>query len=115
MSTVRNRPEPLGQALGQQLARFADQEKELFPPRCASCAFRAGTFPNGCLTTTANAMKCVIEREPFYCHEHRAVDGTPTQLCRGWAMLAKGPEIATAPWPFIDGADKPKTRGAQPK
>ena len=47
------------------------------------------------------ALKCVIEREPFWCHE---VD----EPCKGWLLLRSDPtETVTVPWDYIDGADAP--------
>jgi hypothetical protein len=92
----RNIPTPEGRALGAQLARFFDLEypkaKAKFPSiaeRCKSCAFRLGTFPNGCLETSLDALRCSVSGEPFYCHMDME-DGKPTKLCAGWAVLQGG-------------------------
>ena len=68
----RNVPTPEGRALGKQLARFFALEepahKARFPgsaERCKSCAFREGTFPNGCPETTLDALRCSISGDPF--------------------------------------------------
>lgn len=109
MSKVRNTPEPAGWALGAHLARFADQAEASLraqgvavPERCSTCAFRAGTWPNGCVTAVMDATKCMIEHVPFMCHHDKAVQ-TP---CAGFlALMADGgPEArpGTAPWPFSD-------------
>lgn len=91
---VPNLPTPEGRALGAQLARLADVEeerqREQFPnakPRCADCAFRAGTLPNGCPETLMDAIKALAECVPFYCHHAFDNDGSPTRLCAGYALL----------------------------
>lgn len=105
----RNRPEPAGYKLGAELARFAtDGEVRLaaqgvdVPERCSTCAFRVGTLPNGCVTSVMDAMKCMIEHEPFLCHHDKA-QRTP---CAGFLaiMADAGPESqpGIAPWPFSD-------------
>lgn len=109
---VPNRPDPAGYALGEHLARFADQATESLraqgvevPERCASCAFRAGTIPNGCVSTVMDATKCLIEHEPFVCHH----DKTQRTLCAGYLaiMADEGPDKkpGKAPWPMTrDGS-----------
>lgn len=54
----RNKPTPEGRILGKQVARLTEvaiaemKEAGIEPlERCASCAFRGGTFPNGCPET----------------------------------------------------------------
>lgn len=111
MPPARNRPEPAGHELGSRLARFFDDAAPRFmlrfgalPGRCKSCAFRAGTFPNGCVTTVMDALKCAVEHEPFYCHERPDPDGSPSKLCAGWAVLvttSDGPPGRTF-WKFSD-------------
>jgi hypothetical protein len=65
--------------------------------RCASCAFRAGTVPAGCLQTTMDAMKASIEGTVFTCH--LAADRTS---CHGWyaARVALKGSMGTAPWNY---------------
>lgn len=87
---IPNRPSPEGRMLGEQLARMCDIEEKKFPnhaQRCKSCAFRAGTVPNGCLPTVMDALKATMEGEPFMCHQHFDKDGNPTELCAGAAIL----------------------------
>ena len=91
---VPNLPTPEGRALGVELARIADLEeerqREKFPnakPRCADCAFRAGTLPNGCPDTLMDAVKAVAECKPFYCHHGLDSDKSPTRLCAGYALM----------------------------
>lgn len=111
MTAIRNRTTPEGHELGRHLARFCDgaepkarlRAPEL-PPRCASCAFRAGQhLASGSPATQMTALKCVMEGVEFYCHDvHR--EGA---LCSGWAifMLAKDePDFTSAPWDFVEGA-----------
>ena len=79
-----------GQLLGQQMARMYDiAEKHLGDEaepgeRCRTCAFRAGTVPNGCAQTQLDISKCVAEGIPFYCHQHRG------ELCHGWVITRIG-------------------------
>jgi hypothetical protein len=99
-----NMPTPEGEALGKELARLADlaeaEQLKQFPnmlPRCNECAFRAGTLPNGCAETVSDALKCVIERVPFWCHKGlKEEEGQPTRICTGWmvsqAVAAKAEE-----------------------
>jgi hypothetical protein len=113
MALTRNMPSPEGAELGAHLARLTAPEIEAYrakfpgwPGPCASCAFRAGTVPNRCAQTVMDAVKCVAEREPFYCHEPaaRGPDGEPTDLCRGWviatASLPPDAEGGEMPWPY---------------
>lgn len=102
-----NHPTPEGEALGEMLARFADVEFERNPalrPRCADCAFARGSEPNQIAGTLMNALKCVIEKAPFYCHAGRGIPNG--QLCAGWVALidVKG-SPGRAPWQFLEPAD----------
>ena len=105
---VPNRPTPEGRELGTQLARFCDaadaELRQHFPKaaeRCASCAFRAGTVPNGCEMTLMDALKCLNENVPFMCHEVPH-DTEPVRLCAGYAALMTPGRAVTMPWPFSD-------------
>lgn len=94
--SARNVPTPQGRLLGAQLGRLTEMEiviqQRRFPSmkdkRCASCAFTAGTFPNGCPEAIMDALSCLTTGEPFYCH-HDMEDGKPTKICAGW-MYAIG-------------------------
>lgn len=109
---IRNFTSEEGRALGKQMATWCDDAEPKarldapdLPPRCASCAFRAGDhLANGSPATQMDALKCLIEASPFYCHDvHR-----PDQLCSGWVMmqLAHGDnEQRKAPWEFIGGIE----------
>lgn len=111
MALERNKPEPAGYELGAHLARYFDEKAPAFllrfgelPERCKSCAFRAGTAPNGCVTTVMDALKCAAEHEAFYCHERPNPDGSPSKLCAGWTVLFTtddGPPGRTF-WKFSD-------------
>lgn len=92
-------------ALGQQVARMsekavADLAAQGEPDeRCATCAFRPGTPPNQCGDTLIDAMKCVVEKEPFMCHESKR-SGWP---CHGWfasVVATKDMPKVIAPWPY---------------
>ena len=103
-----NRPTPEGRLLGEQIARFADDAMSAkraaapaYPERCNSCAFRLGTVPNGCPTTLMDALKCVLEVEPFMCHEVLDDGREPVKVCAGWAaMLTPDREPVKVPWGF---------------
>lgn len=103
-----NRVTQEGRAMGEQMARLCDREAAKFirddewqeDERCASCAFRAGTVPNGCLQTQLDAMKCVLEHKPFYCH---ATEKPGTNVCAGWfasVQAVKDEPAKVCPWPF---------------
>ena len=105
---------PEGEALGAQLVRLtapviARLVREGEPDvRCASCAFRVGTVPNGCPQTTMDALKASMEGVPFYCHMSPAMS-TP---CHGWYAArvvlreksAQGITPIPCPWPFSQPA-----------
>jgi len=94
---IENKPTRDGFELGFYLARFADRAPQI-AERCFTCAFRQGTDPNGCAPTLMTALKCVMEGEPFYCHE------TPGKLCGGYVVLrAETPEKLHTPWEFAEG------------
>lgn len=105
MSVVRNKPTPDGYALGEHLDRFCDQEIEKYrqsgmavPRRCNTCAFRKGTYANGCVPTVMDALKCMLEGDTvFLCHEHRKGDEPP--VCAGY-MLLRSQEPGKVNWPF---------------
>lgn len=103
---------PEGRAMGEQLVRLTEPWIEQLASegepdeRCRSCAFTAGTVPNGCLQTQMDALKAVVEDVPFLCHQ-AGRKGLP---CHGWfaARVAimrtadvKGPmPLASCPWDF---------------
>lgn len=96
-----HRVTPEGRAAGEQHAQLAEKaiarlDGEL-DDRCKTCAFRAGTVPNGCLQTQLDALKCVVEKKPFMCHHDLRMP------CFGWyavsvALKGKIPAGATVPW-----------------
>jgi len=103
-----NKPCELGERLGEHMARFVEtaeqewREKMGFVPvRCATCAFKKGAYPNRLLGTMANATKCVMERETFYCHYNRSENGEPQRICAGWMMLNSGGLGVKAPWNYL--------------
>jgi hypothetical protein len=86
---MRNEPSPEGEALGAELARLTESElvklREKFPNHkepCGTCAFRRGTYPNRCVATVGDALKCVIEQTDFMCHETGS-------LCCGFAIALR--------------------------
>jgi hypothetical protein len=110
-TTQHNRVTPDGQRLGEQLSRMTDVEVGKLiadgewdhDERCASCAFRYGTVPNGCVQTQADALKAVMEHETFSCHVARDGCVAGAHPCMGWfaAMQAvnKKPKVKM-PWEF---------------
>ena len=71
---------------------------------CESCAFRAGTVPNGCQQTQMDALKCVLEGHPFLCHQ----DPQRNTMCHGWfaARYALNGRTTIAPWEFSPPDDE---------
>lgn len=104
------RVSPEGKKIGALMVRIAEPEiaalaQEDEPDeRCASCAFRAGTVPNGCFQTQSDVAKAIAENVPFLCHAHK------TQvICWGWFAArrvvarmerARGKPLPPTPWPF---------------
>ena len=104
MTQIRNKPSVRGNELGLHMARLCDdaeQSKMVLRPRCGTCAFRAGTFPNGCESTLMDALKCAMEGTVFVCHESK--EG---KACSGWLSF-KFPKRVEAPWPFTGEEKKP--------
>lgn len=109
-----HRVTPEGRVLGAATAQLADAECAALASqgeadeRCKTCAFRAGTVPNGCPQTQADALKAVLEDVPFMCHAHKDERGHYDTICHGWfavRRVAKRREQATgiqlkAPWDF---------------
>jgi hypothetical protein len=98
---------PEGRALGVEIARLADREAldSGRDGRCATCAFRAGDhLANGSPETLMSAIKCIAEREPFWCHEE-------DKPCAGWSLM-RFPvgETVPLPWDYIGGADEQSER-----
>lgn len=104
MSDDHHRVSPAGKVLGKWTSGIdAIGRKALEAPdlRCATCAFRAGTVPNGCLQTQLDIVKALHEGVPFGCHAPR--DG---KLCNGF--IAARLVVATVPMPkeLIEMADR---------
>jgi hypothetical protein len=95
---------PEGRALGERLALFCDLEAEQQGKdgRCATCAFRRGDHvANGSPETLMSALKCALERRPFFCHEE-------DKPCAGWLLIRSAPaETVKVPWDIVEGADGP--------
>jgi hypothetical protein len=111
----RDRVTPEGQALGKQMARLAAkaiaEQKKQFPNMrepCATCAFKAGTIPNGCPQTLMDATKCLVEGVPFMCHHGtQDKDGNFNEFCVGWfasysAISQRGGLKIECPFPFSE-------------
>lgn len=98
---VENLPTPEGEALGREIARITALElakvKAQFPDApdpCHDCAFRPGTTPNKSPATLMDALKAVIECDPFYCHLGVEEGETPKRPCAGWAAAVScNPEL----------------------
>lgn len=105
MGLYRNRPTPEGLALGKALARMCDNEAVKnpdAPARCATCAFRAGEhLANNSPETLMTALKCALERKPFWCHH---VPDGKARACAGWRLLL-AETSQEVPWPLIRGKD----------
>lgn len=102
-----------GRALGMQMVRFVEPvikhlESQGEPDeRCRSCAFRAGTVPNGCFQTMSDAIKAALEQKPFLCHVGRYPDGS-RKMCAGWLATQWGAANRAAiqcPWDFSPADD----------
>ncbi|MDB5885009.1 MAG: hypothetical protein JWR74_1180 [Polaromonas sp.] len=85
-----------GRKLGAQFAQVADEECRTLAEkhdepdeRCLSCAFRAGTVPNGCPQTQLDVAKAVFENVPFMCHAHQDAGGSHATICHGWFALRR--------------------------
>jgi hypothetical protein len=82
-----HRVTPEGKMIGALMVRLAEAEIARLAiegepdERCASCAFRLGTVPNGCPQTQMDVSKAVAEKVPFMCH---AVKQIGTKVCHGW-------------------------------
>lgn len=91
-----------GRLLGSKLINLAESKiPQLIAQgepdeRCATCAFRKDTVPNGCIQTVMDALKAVSEGKPFMCHSKSDA------ICHGYyaARLAVGNKIAKAPWEY---------------
>lgn len=107
-SEDHKRVSPEGKKLGENLARIiapaiaklaAEGESD---ERCKSCAFRAGTVPNGCLQTQMDVLKAVFEKVPFFCHVDKYADGSQ-KICHGWfaaTWASKGKPTVHCDWDF---------------
>ena len=116
MSKTPNLPTPQGRELGEALASFVDVEIAALesagnpvPVRCAECAFRRGTVPNGCVPTLMDAVKTLFEGEiGFDCH----LPGREGVPCGGYQILAQadaGGDRVSAPWQYSDESAKEPT------
>ena len=82
---------PDGRKLGADFAKLADKCAAKLADdgepdeRCKSCAFRAGTVPNGCPQTMLDVTKAVFEKVPFLCHAN--FRGGVQQVCHGWFAI----------------------------
>lgn len=111
-----HRVSPEGKTAGALMARLADAECAVLASkhdepdeRCKTCAFRAGTVPNGCAQTQSDVAKAVIEHVPFMCHSHQDAGGRFNRICHGWFAVTRivdrartaGAQLPEkAPWDF---------------
>ena len=87
--------------------------------RCKSCAFRAGTVPNGCAQTQLDALKAVMEKTPFMCHVNQCSKGK-RKICYGWCAATwalKGMQPIDMSWwdyspPDGEGPEESGTGGS---
>lgn len=85
---VLNLPTVQGAELGRELSRLAEPVIAASGyARCDDCAFRLGTTPNQCPQTLMDAIGCLRDGEPFYCHKGVKQGDKPKQLCAGYAAL----------------------------
>lgn len=99
--TEMQKPSAHGRALGAAFARMADRLEPLYPeilPRCKTCAYRAGTFPNQMAGTLLDALSCHGGEAVFGCHAGLKVeDGAefgepapgqePRRICSGYLLV----------------------------
>lgn len=106
-----SRVSPEGKRMGAEMAKLADAENKALQAvdepdeRCKTCAFTAGTVPNGCLQTQMDALKAVVENVPFMCHAHKDKAGNYDRICHGWFLvsrIAKRYEKAKGELPKVD-------------
>lgn len=85
----------VGKRAGAFMAQLADAEIAALAregdvdERCKSCAFRAGTVPNGCAQTQLDIQKAITEDVPFMCHCYRDKGGKPNRICYGWFAVRR--------------------------
>ena len=95
---ITSESEELGRGIARMtepcVQKLASQDEP--DERCVTCAFRAGTPPNRCADTLLDAVKCVVEHEPFYCHVNKGA------ICHGWFAVVATTKHAPgkAPFPF---------------
>jgi hypothetical protein len=108
---------PEGRELGENIARLIQPAIEELAAmgepdvRCATCAFRAGTVPNGCAQTLMDAMKCVMEgSRVFLCHQ----DTSHQTVCHGYfaARFAGGAKDRKVPWDYSPDPTDAEVRDA---
>ena len=93
---------PEGRELGAEIARLCEQEAQRLARdgRCATCACRAGGHvANGSPETLMTFVKCIAEREPFFCHEE-------DRPCAGYLLMRfDSDKTVEVPWDSIPDAD----------
>lgn len=113
MSHEHSRVTPEGKRCGERVSRMTDNEVGKLiatgewtkDERCATCAFRFGTVPNGCPQTQLDIIKAVLEKQTFCCHVARDGVEAGQHTCMGWFAAMQGVRTSPAvecPWPFSD-------------
>lgn len=101
----RGRITPQSIELGKTVARMTEKAVARLAAegdpdeRCSTCALRRGTPANQCADTLMDAMKCIVEDEPFFCHDKKRKG----HACHGWFACAVATQDMPAikvPWPF---------------
>ncbi len=104
MANDRSRVSFDGARMGAKLAKLTDKavkklelqgEKD---ERCATCAFRLGTVPNGCIQTQSEAWKATLEDKTFLCHH----DDRRETVCHGHYAIRQAMRGSTiqCPWDY---------------
>lgn len=111
MERQPNRVTPEGRKVGEWISRRCDTEVGKLiaegewdkDERCASCAFRYGTVPNGCPQTMLDVVKSVMEKQTFSCHVARDGYEAGVHPCMGWfatMQAVKDKPIRKVDWEF---------------
>jgi hypothetical protein len=94
------KPKNMARLCDVEVAKFIAQGEWEKDERCASCAFRLGTVPNGCVQTQMDVMKAVMEHEAFFCH---VGERKGTKVCDGWfasVQAVKNKPKVICPWNY---------------
>jgi hypothetical protein len=99
----QSRVSPEGQEAGRMMAALAEHSIKkhigLADKRCATCAFRVGAVPNGCVQTMSDVVKCIVELREFNCHYDK------NRRCEGYkAVMLDRKDLppGQTPWEFSE-------------